>query len=392
MSWPVVRLADCCEIVSGATPSTGVRRYWGGDIAWATPKDLSGLESKYLERTPQTLTQEGYESCSAKIMPPNSVLFSSRAPIGHVAINTAPMCTNQGFKSFVPDAERLSADFLYYWLRANKVYLQSLGVGATFKEVSKSIVADVGLPLPPLPEQRRIAAILDKADALRTQRRAAISKLDELLQSVFLDMFGDVTKNPKNFPVVTLEEISEKSDRINYGVVQPGSEFDNGIPIVRIGDIEGGELDASSIKHIDPEIEAAYIRSRLKGNEILISCVGSIGTVAIVPELARGFNIARAITRVPLKNPESRAFVKASLRSSGTQNYFREKTRTVSQPTLNVEFVRQTPVLSPPNELQQRFTRVAEEVEVRRSEMLASVVKLDTLFASLQHRAFAGTL
>lgn len=107
MSWPVVRLADCCEIVSGATPSTGVRRYWGGDIAWATPKDLSGLESKYLERTPQTLTQEGYESCSAKIMPPNSVLFSSRAPIGHVAINTAPMCTNQGFKSFVPDAERL---------------------------------------------------------------------------------------------------------------------------------------------------------------------------------------------------------------------------------------------------------------------------------------------
>ncbi|WP_081729137.1 restriction endonuclease subunit S [Pseudomonas sp. URMO17WK12:I4] len=206
-----VRLGDCCDIVSGATPSTAEKKYWEGDILWATPKDLSDLKYKYISDTPQKLTKAGYASCSAKILPEQSVLFSSRAPIGHVAINTVPMCTNQGFKSFVPDRDRLSADYLYYWLKANKAYLQSLGNGATFKEVSKSTIAEVKVPLPSLHEQRRIAAILDKADALRAKRREAIAKLDQLLHSVFIEMFGDPATNPKGWPLVCLGDAIEFS-------------------------------------------------------------------------------------------------------------------------------------------------------------------------------------
>jgi len=173
--WPKVRLEECTEIVSGATPSTSESTYWDGDICWATPKDLSELDGAYISDTPRKITRSGLQSCAATVLPPDSVLFSSRAPIGHVAINTVPMATNQGFKSFVPNRERVHAKFLYHWLRRNRPYLESLGNGATFKEVSKAVVARIEIPLPTLAEQRRIAEILDKADALRAKRRAALT-------------------------------------------------------------------------------------------------------------------------------------------------------------------------------------------------------------------------
>src|SRR6516165_8198989 len=100
MKWLRVRLDDCSRIVGGATPSTSIPHYWDGDICWATPKDLSELDGPYLDTTPRRITPEGLDSCAAEVLPADSVLFSSRAPIGHVAINRVPMATNQGFKSF----------------------------------------------------------------------------------------------------------------------------------------------------------------------------------------------------------------------------------------------------------------------------------------------------
>jgi type I restriction enzyme S subunit len=107
-------LSDCCEIISGATPKTGVDKYWDGEILWATPKDISNLPGIYIEDTPRKITEAGLRSCPATILPTGSVLFSSRAPIGHVAINTRPMATNQGFKSFIPNGEKIDAKYLAY--------------------------------------------------------------------------------------------------------------------------------------------------------------------------------------------------------------------------------------------------------------------------------------
>lgn len=161
--WEKNRLDQCTNIISGGTPKTSVKEFWDGDIFWATPKDLSNLEIPYLDETPRRITQKGLDNSGAEVLPIGSVLFSSRAPIGHVAINRVPMATNQGFKSFVPIPGKLDAKFLYYWLRKSHDYLNSLGNGATFKEVSKAIVSRIEIPLPPIAEQKRIAAILDKS-------------------------------------------------------------------------------------------------------------------------------------------------------------------------------------------------------------------------------------
>src|SRR5206468_2529119 len=123
--------------------------------------------------------------------------------IGHVAVNTVPMATNQGFKSFIPKPGRVHAKFLYWWLRSHRAYLEGLGNGATFKEVSKEVVARIEIKLPPLAEQRRIAEVLDRAEELRAKRRAALAQLDNLTQSIFLDLFGDF-RSHRSVPLESL--------------------------------------------------------------------------------------------------------------------------------------------------------------------------------------------
>ncbi len=262
-SFSVMALSECCEIISGATPSTSVEEYWDGEICWATPKDLSDLKNHYISNTPRKLSQQGLRSCAASVLPTNSVLFSSRAPIGHVAINTVPMATNQGFKSFIPQADLLDAKFLFHWLKANRPYLENLGVGATFKEVSKAIVAKIQVPVPPLVEQRRIAAILDQADALRAKRREALAQLDSLAQSIFIEMFGNqlpttgagtplsklVEINPKITPsereclaekMVTflpMASISDKEKRVLTVEKRPYREVSKGYTPFKVGDV-----------------------------------------------------------------------------------------------------------------------------------------------------------
>ncbi len=198
MSARMRRLGDCCEVVSGATPRTDNDAYWGGEIRWATPKDVSGLNSSTLYETPDKLTEAGYRSCSTKLVPPGSVLVSSRAPIGLVAIAGVKMCTNQGFKTLVPGPE-LSSSYLYHCMKANADRLASLGNGATFKEVSKSTVENFEIPVPQLEAQIRIATILDRVESLRRKRQEAIRLADELLRAVFIDMFGGLDKasNPQ---------------------------------------------------------------------------------------------------------------------------------------------------------------------------------------------------
>ena len=201
-------LGDIAEIISGSTPKSNVNDYWDGDIAWATPNDLSKLENKEIFTTARLLTQQGLESCSARILPPNSVLFTSRAPIGHIAINKIPMATNQGFKSFIPDTSKVDPNYLYYWLKEKKPYIQHLGRGATFKEVSKQIVAAITINLPPLQEQRRIAKELDLSIKMRDLARSRISKINQIEASLFYMFFGDPLINSKGWDQKRIKDIA----------------------------------------------------------------------------------------------------------------------------------------------------------------------------------------
>jgi type I restriction enzyme S subunit len=177
--WPVQTFEEVSEIVSGATPRTDVPEYWEGDVSWVTPKELSGLEGIYISRTERLITEAGLRSCAATMLPAGAVLFSSRAPIGHTAICAAPMATNQGFKSFVPRAGLLDEHFLLYWLRLRREFLERLGTGATFKEVSKAVLSRVRIAVPPVPSQMKFAQVATHVESLRSGALASLALVSE---------------------------------------------------------------------------------------------------------------------------------------------------------------------------------------------------------------------
>jgi type I restriction enzyme, S subunit len=202
--WAEATLGEVCEVVSGATPRTTVPEYWGGEVAWITPEDLSGYEEKTIAGGARRLTSAGYESCSARLMPPGAVLFTSRAPIGYVAIASQPLCTNQGFKSFVP-REGLLSDYLYWFLRHATDEMRSRASGTTFPELSKTKAAETRIPIAPVAEQHRIVSAieeqfsrLDAAEGLLADTHRRLSQLrSAVLSSVLkgqwpLARIGDV--------------------------------------------------------------------------------------------------------------------------------------------------------------------------------------------------------
>lgn len=162
--WKRCTLSDLGEIVGGATPSTKNESYYGGDIAWITPKDLSTFQGRFISRGERNITAEGLKNSSARLMPPYSVLFTSRAPIGYVAITENEVCTNQGFKSIVPNTIT-DYLFLYYLLVHNRKRIENMGSGTTFKEVSGSVMKQIEVSVPSdKTEQSAIAEILGAFD------------------------------------------------------------------------------------------------------------------------------------------------------------------------------------------------------------------------------------
>jgi len=162
--WKKCTLSDLGEIVGGATPSTKNGSYYGGDVAWITPKDLSIFNGRFISCGERNITIEGLKNCSAKILPPNSVLFTSRAPIGYVAIAKNDLCTNQGFKSIIPNSDTDSL-FLYYLLVHNCNRIENMGSGTTFKEISGSVMKQITVSVPVnIDEQRKIALLLGAFD------------------------------------------------------------------------------------------------------------------------------------------------------------------------------------------------------------------------------------
>ena len=163
-NWIKVRIEDIGEVVGGSTPSTKNDKYYGGDIAWITPKDLSNFDGRFISSGERNITEAGLESCSARLLPKHTVLFTSRAPIGYIAIASNDLATNQGFKSIIPN-EKIDYLFLYYLLKYNKDKIESVGSGTTFKEVSGASMKKIEVRIPQdKREQKRIAAILSSLD------------------------------------------------------------------------------------------------------------------------------------------------------------------------------------------------------------------------------------
>jgi type I restriction enzyme, S subunit len=384
-----VRISDLIHPVRNWNPSTSV----AADFVYV---DISSVDAKQKRiAEPKNIPCSSAPSRARQLLESTDVLVSTVRPnlncVAYVPGELEGSIASTGFCVLRSNKQSLDSRYLFHWVQSEAFIgdMVSKATGASYPAVSDSIIHASEIPLPPLEEQRRIAAILDKASSIGASQQRRTALLWQLEASLFSQM---ATENVSGLNNCMLKEITAAGDKINYGVVQPGNQIDGGVPLIRVGDLVSGGVDRSSIKCIAPAIESAYTRSRIVGNEILLSCVGSIGVVALVQPWDIGSNIARAVARVPVSQTVNRKWLAACLRSAPVQRYFVNELRTVSQPTLNIKQIEETIIHLPPIELQNTFAMKLDAIERLGKRSSFSEEKSCNMISAFQSRVFQGAL
>jgi type I restriction enzyme S subunit len=285
------------------------------------------------------------------------------------------------------DEARVDIQFLACFLRHRG--FDDVVSGSSQPQIIQQNLVRVEVLLPSLPEQRRIAAILDQTDGLRAKRREALAQLDCLTQSIFIKMFGDPVENPRSLPVRRLIDLVDGARPITYGILMPGPDQETGVKYVRVVDMRNGGIDISGIRTTTHAISNGYKRSLLKPGDLLMSIRGHVGRLAVVPKELDGANITQDTARFAITGADP-IFVRECLRTPGFQRWMAKHTKGVAVRGINLGDVKVMPVIVPSASEQQEFSRraiaVGGLIKVHRTALADS----DALFASLQHRAFAG--
>jgi type I restriction enzyme S subunit len=210
--WQILTVDEACQLINGGTPKSGIAEYWDGDLYWITPAEMGKRLSPYVSTTQRKITELGLQNSSARMLPPHSVILSSRAPIGHLVVNTAPMAFNQGCKGLIPKS-CIHYKFLYYYLYSIVEHLDSLGTGATFRELSGGKLKEVNVPVPPPPEQQRIVALLDEAFAGLATAKANAERNLQNARAIFESHLQSVfSQRGEGWVEATLDKISTNLD------------------------------------------------------------------------------------------------------------------------------------------------------------------------------------
>lgn len=390
MSWPKVKLGDCCEIISGATPKTGNPDYWGGDIPWVSPKSLSKLESKYLDNPTEYITQAGFDSCSTRMLPAMSLLLSCRAPVGLTAINREPICTNQGFKSLIPNPEMADINYLFHVMKEMRPRLEAQGRGATFTEVSKSIVERFEIPLPPLNEQRRIATILDKAEEIKKNMKPITNLRHSLVISTFYTMFNIGKDGKYDWPSYTLNELVlpiKGSMRDGpFGSNLKSSDFvENGVKVIRTQNLKKTGYVDQNVAYISSEKAEELAKYEFEPGDLVIAKLGKYpGVAAVIPESCGQGIIPADIVRFRGK-PELinhyylAEFLNSAVGTRQISKHFRGSTRT----RVNLTALREIKIAVPPLELQEEFERIVDHIKAIPSGELLSNLSSKSIYQEM---------
>jgi type I restriction enzyme S subunit len=306
------------------------------------------------------------------------------------------MATNQGFKSFVPVRERLDPKFLYHWLRRNRPYLESLGNGATFKEVSKAVVAQIEIPLPPLPEQHRIAEILDKADALRAKRRAALAQLDALTQSIFLDMFGDPATNPKGWPRPSLLGLLETAEVFVDGdwVESKDQDPEGDVRLIQLADVGDGIYLNKSSRFLTQSTARRLKCTSLHVGDILVARMPDpLGRACLFPgDVREAVTVVDVCIIRPGPDGPNPIWLMCCINTPGFRSLIAREATGTTRSRISRGNLSRLPIIAPPLAIQQGFVNQYNTLIGLRGTGTGAAMKCESLFASLQHRAFQGEL
>ena len=386
------RIGDCvgkCQTWNPKSSSAGSFDYI----------DLSSVD----KGTKSISSTERYECSDApsrarQLVETDDVLVATVRPNlnGVALVNGAHhgMTASTGYCVLRPDKDKLDSRFLFHWVKTD-VFVQRMvdvAAGANYPAVSDAKVKASKIPLPPLAEQKRIARILDAADALRAKRREALAQLDTLLQSTFLDMFGDPVTNPMGWEMANGGRVSR---RLTVGiVVKPASYYQpTGVPAIRSLNVRANKIEIASLVYVSAENnEGRLKKTRVWKDDVLLVRSGQPGTAAVVPAELDGVNAIDILILTPDKHVAHPVYLSNYFNSAGGKRMVLGAQRGQIQKHLNVGSLRSASIPLPPLGLQRRFAAIVDSIDRQKARQRAHLAELDTLFASLQSRAFRGDL
>lgn len=310
------RISEIGTVVGGGTPSTKNPIYWGGDIPWISPKDLTDYKSTYISHGENFLTEKGLKS-GTRLLPKDTVLFSSRAPIGYVALAANPICTNQGFKSIVCDKNKVEPLYIYYYLKANLDYIKLFGTGATFPEISGKTMGKIKIEIhKSLGAQRRIASILSTYDTLIENNTKRIRILEKMAENLYKEWFvrfrfpgyekvefadSKYGKLPNTFEIVRMKDVFGYYIGGGWGEENESDEFPEVASVIR-------GADFPNVWHYDVDScprrfhkTRNYKARRLEAGDIIMEISGGTSeqpvgrTVLVTKELVERFEGGRVV-------------------------------------------------------------------------------------------------
>ena len=333
-----------------------------------------GDNDPHVGETERQLTNAGLSA--ANLLPSHSVILSSRAPIGHLVINTVPMATNQGCKGLVPKPN-LDHKYLYYYLGSIVGLLNDLGTGTTFKELSGGKLKGVPIPLPPLPEQQRIVAILDEAFAGLATATANAEKNVKNARELFDSYLNSVfEKSNKEWHTRSLAELCESDRVITYGVIKLGKEISDGVPCLRTSNVRWLRIDTDGIKRISPTLSSEFRRTILRGGEVLVNVRGTLGGVAVVAHDMKGWNVSREVAVVPVDARSIEpAYLAYFIGTRQSQSWLTDVQKGLAYVGINIADLRTLPISFPDKRTQ---IQLIEQFQTLSAESR----KLEVMYAS----------
>jgi type I restriction enzyme S subunit len=390
--WRTVTLDDVFEIARGGSPRP-IDKFITEEadgINWIMISDASEA-SKYIKSTKKRIRPDGQKRSRA--VKPGDFLLTNSMSFGRPYIMGTSGCIHDGWLVLSPRNGRVDPDFFYHLLGSKAVYaeFERRAAGATVKNLNIDLVRGVKIPLPPLSEQRRIAAILDKADALRVKRRAALRKLDTLTQSIFLDMFGDPAANPNGWPVSRIGDLLESA---SYGTSEK-AKTSGEYPVLRMNNITtNGELDLSDLKYMDLA-DSQRDRYLVRRGDVLFNRTNSaelVGKTAIYrgsdPMAYAGYLIRLRVR--PDTDPE---YLAAFLNTAYAKRVLRGMCKSIiGMANINATEVQSIEIPKPDAGLQREFAARVTAIEKLKAVAGSLMTEQTSLFMSLQYRAFRGEL
>jgi type I restriction enzyme S subunit len=402
--WKIRPIGEVCEVVNGGTPKTGVAAYWDGKHQWITPAEMGKRSTPYIGETARKLTDAGLSNSSANLLPLFSVILSTRAPIGHLVINTSPMATNQGCKGLVP-GKAIHHKFLFYFLSSIVDLLNDLGTGATFKELSGGKLKDVTVPIPPIPEQQRIVGILDEAFAGIATAKANAEKNLQNARALFESHLNSVfSQRGEGWVEKRLSDVCD---------LQNGYAFKSGDYIkasntlnIRMSSIRpGGSFDPEHNQRFLPDSYVKeYAAFLLKDNDLIIAMTDMASDPKIlgVPTLVsnkngRNFLMNQRVGKLFGFSNEVRVpYLRYFLTSPSIKLFYKNKGAGGLQINISKGDILSAqiplPSIAKQDSIVDQFDELSEDTKRLESIYQQKLSALEALKTSLQHDAFRGAL